>query len=74
MAAIIAAAEGRISKRDVYEMLTIPSKHSWIVSAAMAPAYGLYLSNVEYPAELLEPNSNVAYDSDVSLSEEVSVA
>lgn len=59
MATIIAAAEGKISKRDVYEMITIPSKHSWISSIGMAPAYGLYLANVEYPAELIESNSNM---------------
>lgn len=74
MGTIIAAAEGNISKRDVYEMLTIPSKHSWIGCIGMAPAYGLYLANVEYPAELLANSNAENVHSDVSLSEEVSAA
>ncbi|XP_055638119.1 tRNA pseudouridine synthase-like 1 isoform X2 [Toxorhynchites rutilus septentrionalis] len=49
----IAAAEERISERDIYEMLTIPSQNSWCDRAVVAPAYGLYLCQVEYnPTDL----------------------
>ncbi|XP_058816544.1 tRNA pseudouridine synthase-like 1 [Topomyia yanbarensis] len=49
----IAAAAGRITERDVYEMLTIPSSHSWCDQSVVVPAYGLYLCHVEYdPADL----------------------
>lgn len=68
MSALIGAAERKISKRDVYEMLTIPSKHSWIPSIPMAPGHGLYLKNVEYRAESLEPPS---IHSNVNLFESV---
>ncbi|XP_055547637.1 tRNA pseudouridine synthase-like 1 [Wyeomyia smithii] len=44
----IAAAEGRITERDVQQMLTVPSAHSWCDRAVVAPAYGLYLCQVEY--------------------------
>lgn len=74
MGTLIAAAEGRISKRDVYEMLTIPSKHSWLPSIPMTPGYGLYLKNVEYPADLVEAPLNTAeIQSNVNLSEETSI-
>lgn len=72
MGTLIAAAEGAISKRDVYEMITIPSKHSWSSAIGVAPPHGLYLANVEYPAELLESNLNVESDS-LALSEEVEI-
>lgn len=40
----------------------------------MAPAHGLYLKNIEYPAELLEPPSNLAQmQSNVNLSDEMSI-
>lgn len=45
---LIAVAEGKITKRDVYEMLTIPSKHAWDASIQIAPPYGLYLARIEY--------------------------
>ncbi|XP_053693105.1 tRNA pseudouridine synthase-like 1 isoform X2 [Sabethes cyaneus] len=44
----IAAAEGRITERDVQQMLTVPSHRSWCNQAVVAPAYGLYLCQVEY--------------------------
>lgn len=50
----IAAAEGRISERDIYRMLTVPSHRSWCDSAVVAPAYGLYLCQVEYDPQDLE--------------------
>lgn len=58
---IIAFAEGRIDTRDIYEMLTIPSKHSWKSGLAIAPAHGLYLAKIEYPDHLsIDNNISVA--------------
>lgn len=76
MATIIAAAEGRISQRDVYEMITIPSKHSWISSIGIAPACGLYLANVEYPEEVIESNINstIKVPNDINLSVKTCIA
>lgn len=52
----IAAAEGRITERDVQQMLTVPSARSWCDRAVVAPAYGLYLCKVEYdPTDLVFP-------------------
>ncbi|XP_058121774.1 tRNA pseudouridine synthase-like 1 [Anopheles ziemanni] len=52
----VAAAEGRISDRDVYHMLTVPSQNSWCSNVFVAPAYALYLCQVEYdPADLAFP-------------------
>lgn len=47
--AMVAAGNGQISIRDVYEMLTIPSKHSWPSPIKPVSASALYLTNVEYP-------------------------
>lgn len=41
-------AQERLTIRDVYEMLTIPSKNSWSAKASVVPAHGLYLCQVEY--------------------------
>ncbi|XP_055598767.1 tRNA pseudouridine synthase-like 1 [Uranotaenia lowii] len=52
----IAAAEGRISERDIYQMLTVPSKQTWCDKAVVAPASALFLCKVEYdPADLAFP-------------------
>lgn len=48
VAVILAVAQERITLRDVYEMLTIPSKHTWSSRVDVAPPYGLYLCGVEY--------------------------
>lgn len=50
---IIAAGNGRITERDIYEMLTIPSKYSWLRTIYPTSSYGLYLTNVEYPPDVL---------------------
>lgn len=42
---LISVAKGELTKRDVYEMLTIPT-HSWPCN--VAPARGLYLSDIKY--------------------------
>lgn len=44
---LIAIGEREISKRDVYEMVTIPSKYSW-KNLRTAPPNGLYLTKIEY--------------------------
>lgn len=49
VATMLAAGNGRISMRDVYEMLTIPSKHSWISPIKQVTASALYLTSVDYP-------------------------
>lgn len=52
--ALMAVGEGIISKRDVYEMITIPSSNSWndvyvrLIRLRTVPAGGLYLTKVEY--------------------------
>lgn len=51
--ALIAVGEGRMNSHNIYEMLTIPSKHSWNQAISPAPSYGLYLVNVEYSADTL---------------------
>ncbi|XP_041775866.1 tRNA pseudouridine synthase-like 1 [Anopheles merus] len=52
----VAAAEGRITERDIYRMLTVPSQNSWCSNVFVAPAYALYLCHVEYdPIDLAFP-------------------
>lgn len=51
---LVCHGEGKISKRDIYEMLTIPSKYNWISKIPVAPPYGLYLAKVEYDLEALK--------------------
>lgn len=50
----IAAAEDRITERDVYQMLTVPAKNSWCDKAVVAPAYALFLCQVEHDPKDLE--------------------
>lgn len=59
VATMLAAGNGQISIRDVYEMLTIPSKHSWLSPIKPVSAAALYLTNVEYP-----PGAIPDYESD----------
>lgn len=51
---LFGAADERITQRDIYEMLTIPSKHSWPAQALPAPAHGLYLVGVDYGDDVLQ--------------------
>lgn len=53
VAVMIAAGNDNISIRDVYEMLTIPSKFSWIKPIKPVSASALYLTNVEYPPDAI---------------------
>ncbi len=51
VAVILGVAQERLTIRDLYEMITIPSKYSWSPIAAVVPAHGLYLCQVEYNEE-----------------------
>lgn len=48
---LIALAADHINEKNIYEMLTIPSKHNWDHRVRIAPAYGLYLKRVLYNEE-----------------------
>ncbi|KAH8349879.1 hypothetical protein KR084_008610 [Drosophila pseudotakahashii] len=48
---LIALGNGRIDERSIYQMLTVPSKHSWDHRVELAPACGLYLCRVHYRSE-----------------------
>lgn len=50
---LLGVAQGQLSHRGIYEMLTIPSKHS-CNQVSPAPAHGLYLASVDYNADDLE--------------------
>lgn len=56
--ALFAVASGKISQKDIYEMLTIPSQHSWLPIVKVAPPYALYLCNVHYDDEDLSLINN----------------
>lgn len=45
---LIAVAENRITHRDLYEMLTIPSKSSFPNKIFTVPSHGLYLADIEF--------------------------
>uniref|UniRef100_A0AAG5CUY7 tRNA pseudouridine synthase n=1 Tax=Anopheles atroparvus TaxID=41427 RepID=A0AAG5CUY7_ANOAO len=65
----VAAAEGRITDRDVYHMLTVPSQNSWCSNVFVAPAYALYLCRVEYdPVDLAFPSPVPSDDTDGQFS------
>lgn len=51
VSAIVDHALGKMTKRDIYEMLTIPSSYSKMRSA---PAKGLYLANIEFYEKAME--------------------
>ncbi|XP_037043659.1 tRNA pseudouridine synthase-like 1 isoform X2 [Bradysia coprophila] len=48
VAVILGVAQKHVTTREVYEMLTIPSKHNWPSRLECAPAHGLYLCQVHY--------------------------
>lgn len=63
MGALCACAQNRITERDIYELLTIPSQTSWNFLADQnivqtVPAEGLYFIGINYKPEeewTLEP-------------------
>lgn len=66
---LVSVACNRVTLKDVYEMLTIPSKESWHPKAVVAPPFGLYLCKVHYDeADLIVPKP----DTDISIQNESS--
>lgn len=51
VAALIALGQGKITRKDVYEMITIPGAHNWLAKTRTAPATGLYLCEVVHDKE-----------------------
>lgn len=45
---LIAVALNQIDEKEIYEMITIPSKHTWNTRVNVAPPYALYLSKIHY--------------------------
>lgn len=48
---LILAAQGTLTSRQLYELLTIPSQRNFAMQPA--PAHGLYLVNVAYDNDAL---------------------
>lgn len=57
--ALVAVAKGRLTKRDLYEMLTIPSQESFSNKISVAPPHGLYLANIEFRPKCFTPMPGV---------------
>lgn len=53
MGTFVAAAQHRITLRDVYEMLTIPSNTEFLNRINVVPAHGLYLVDIEFRPKCL---------------------
>lgn len=51
LAAVLAAAEGKVTEVEIERMLTIPSHRSWDPRLKTVPASGLYLARVNYTPE-----------------------
>lgn len=47
IAAMIAVAVHKLTLKDIYEMITIPSQHYWPKFVGTAPAHPLYLCKIE---------------------------
>lgn len=52
---LIAVAENRITHRDLYEMLTIPSNSSFSNKIFVVPSHGLYLVDIEFRENSFDP-------------------
>lgn len=61
---LVAAAQGKISVRDLKFMLEIPSRQSWDPRIRAAPAYGLYLCQVHYNKNDIETFKEFLQDQD----------
>lgn len=53
MGTLIAIACGHITKRDLYEMLTIPSQDLYTNRIRTVPAHALYLADIEFRQKCL---------------------
>jgi len=51
---LIAVAQGKLTKKDVYELITIPSSQNWPSLVQVMPPHGLYLCEVRYRPEEIE--------------------
>lgn len=51
--ALVAVAKGNINQSDLYEMLTVPSQHSFCNKITIAPSHGLYLADIEFREKCL---------------------
>lgn len=68
---LIAAGNGRITLKDVYEMVTIPSKFSWNIKIQPADSSALYLTNVEYLPDVFDKaTKSVASKSEIDEDDE----
>lgn len=52
--AILAVAQNKISRKEFYEMITIPSEKSWPARVVVPSSAGLYLCNVEYSSNEIQ--------------------
>lgn len=52
---LISVAENRLTHRDLYEMLTIPSKLSFPTRIFVVPSHGLYLADIEFRKKSFDP-------------------
>lgn len=50
---LVRVAQGHLSHKDVYEMITIPSQNTWSSTIHVMPARGLYLCEVHYDPDVL---------------------
>lgn len=48
VAIILGYAQNNIQLKDVYEMITIPSRNSWLPNINVVPPHGLYLAKISY--------------------------
>lgn len=60
---LVCLGQGKISEKDIYEMLTIPSKYNWISKIPVAPPYGLYLAKVDYDWEAVQKDISTQNES-----------
>ncbi|XP_076233437.1 tRNA pseudouridine synthase A [Calliopsis andreniformis] len=54
VAALLGVATDQVTERDVTIMLQVPGRHNWLTTLQIAPAYGLYLADIEYCQTELE--------------------
>lgn len=50
---MIAVGNGILTQKDIYEMITIPSKYSWNRKIPVVDSSALYLTKVEYLPDVL---------------------
>lgn len=69
---LVAAAEGDLTEKDVYEMLTIPSYANWPFNIAYTlPGHALFLTGIEYEEPEVGEDSATIDESDDSKDKNV---